>query len=404
MNHRLTILQMLPELNVGGVEQGVLDSARGYVQRGHHSLVISAGGTKVPQLEAEGTRHITLPVHSKNPATALAMVPRVLAVLQQEQPDVIHARSRVPAWIALLAARRAGVPLVTTVHGFYTPNFYSRVMTRGERVIAVSATVGDYAVQKLGADPARLRVIHRGVHRERYPYGWKPDAEWQRRWRGQYPELAEKFVVTLPARLSRWKGQMEFIRVVAALVRDGLPIHGLIVGGPHPRRQDYADEVAREIVRAGMSGHITMTGHRGDLREILAVSGVVLSLSTDPEAFGRTTVEALSLGIPTAGYDHGGVHEILDVLLPSGKVPLRDTDALCRLLRRWYKSPPRVSPHHPFTVDHMVDETLGVYHEVCRDVFPEARREIHQEIRQEIRHQASIDHSPSHHAATGHVY
>lgn len=362
---KLTIVQMLPELNVGGVEQGVIDSSREYVRLGHRSVVISAGGRRVKELERDGAEHVTLPVHKKRIINALLTVPKVARVLKEVGADVVHARSRVPAWIGLYAARRANVPFVTTVHGFYRHPAYSQVMVKGERVIAISNSVAEYAVNRLGANPDTLRVIHRGLDRERYPYGFTPDKRWLDDWYGQFPDTRDRFVVTLPARLSRWKGQMDFLLVMERLIAAGVPAVGLIVGGAHAGRRDYEEEVAEAIVRKGLDKQVFMTGHRKDVREIMAVSSVVLSLSTDPEAFGRTTVEAASLGIPVAGYNHGGVGESQAVLCPEGLVPLGNVGEMAGRLAEWYQTPPRVARQHPFTIDNMVQKTVEVYREVA---------------------------------------
>ena len=359
-------MQLLPELSVGGVEQGTIDSAAGYIARGHHSVVIAAGGRRVPELTAAGSVFYALPIHKKRPLNAYLMISKVARIIREEGVDVVHARSRVPAWIAYWAARRAGVPWVTTVHGFYSANPYSRIMVRGDRVIAVSRSVADYAIQSLHGDPGRLTVVNRGVDRKQYPYGWCPDPEWLDRWRRQYPQLEGKLVVTMPGRLARWKGQTEFIRVMETLSGAGRPVHGLIVGDAHPRKIAFREELQAEVARRGLSDSITFTGHRSDMKQVLAVSDVVVSLSTDPEAFGRTTLEALSLGIPVVGYNHGGVGEMLSKLLPSGAVAVGDAEAVAGTILDWGERPPEVAREHEFTLDNMVDQTLAVYRDAVR--------------------------------------
>ncbi|WJW75273.1 glycosyltransferase family 4 protein [Thiohalobacter sp. IOR34] len=366
---RLSVLQLLPALDAGGVERGTLEVAAELVRRGHRALVMSAGGRLLPELEASGAEHIAWPVGRKSLAT-LGYVPRLRRLLAERRPDILHVRSRLPAWIAWLAWRGmdpASRPrLVSTVHGFYSVGRYSAVMTRGERVIAVSASVRDYVLANYpGVDPARLRVIHRGVDPARYPHGYRPPADWLAAWYQRYPQLEGRFVVTLPGRLTRWKGQEDFIEIVAALKAAGLPVAGVMAGGAHPRKQAYARELEAAIRAAGLEGDLLMTGHRSDLREILAVSDVVLSLSHDPEAFGRTTIEALSLGRPVCGYDHGGVGEQLAAVLSAGAVPVADVAAVTTRLRQWYEAPPAVPAGHPFTLQTMLDATLAVYAELA---------------------------------------
>ena len=361
----MKILQILPELNVGGVERGTLDLGRYLAEQGHESLVVSHGGPLVGRLEAEGSRHIPLPVHRKHPAS-LRQVKALRELFAAERPDIVHARSRVPAWLAWLAWRKMDPStrprFVTTVHGFYSVNAYSRIMTRGERVICVSESVRDYVRQNYPRTPEeRLTVLHRGVDPAEFPFGYRPSDEWLTRWQQDFPQLQDHFTVTLPARITRWKGQLDFIQLIAALRAKGLPAHGLLVGEPHPRKTDFLDEVKHTAATAGLGPHLTFAGHRDDLREIMAVSNAVVSCSTDPEAFGRVTLEALALGLPVAGYDHGGVREQLDALLPEGKIPVGDTDAMAERLAEWSKPPPAPARSNPFTLTSMLEKTLACY-------------------------------------------
>ncbi len=331
MAKQLTVVQMLPALESGGVEKGTLEVGRYLVQNGHRSIVISAGGRMVAQLEREGSEHIAWPVGAKR-LTTLRYIWKVREFLAREQPDILHLRSRLPAWIGYRAWK--GLPtgrrphLVTTVHGPYTPGRYSSVMVRGERVIAISDMIREYILRNYPwVDPAIIRVIPRGVDPQDYPHGYQPPAEWLTKWHAHYPGLDGKYVITLPARLTRWKGQEDFIRIIAGLKQRGLPVHGVLVGDAHPRKQYYTDELRAQARAAGLETDITFTGHRSDVKEIMAVSDVVLSLSLDPEAFGRVSLEALTLGIPVAAYDHGGVAEQLAAFFREGRMPVGDTQA-----------------------------------------------------------------------------
>ena len=369
MAQRLTVVQMLPALESGGVEKGTLEVGKHLIDHGHRSIVISAGGRMVAQLEREGSEHIAWPVGAKRLAT-LRYIWKVREFLAQEKPDILHLRSRLPAWIGYRAWN--GLPaasrprLVTTVHGPYTPGRYSSVMVRGERVIAISDMIRAYILKNYPwVDPAIIRVIPRGVDPQAYPHGYQPPAEWLATWRAQYPGLAGKYVITLPGRLTRWKGQEDFIRIIAGLKKRGLPAHGVLVGDAHPRKQYYADELRALVKASGLEHDITFTGHRGDVREIMAASNVVLSLSLDPEAFGRVSLEALTLGVPVAAYDHGGVAEQLAAVFPEGRIPVGDTQAAEAKLAHWYLQPPAVPTTHPFTLERMLRSTLEVYVELA---------------------------------------
>ncbi len=349
---RLTVVQVLPALEAGGVERGTLEVARYLAAQGHRSIVLSAGGRLVAQLQREGSEHYTWDLGRKSPWT-LRHIPRLRRFLREQKADILHARSRMPAWVCYLAwrgmdpARRPR--FVTTVHGLYSVNPYSAVMTRGERIIAVSETVRRYILDNYPAvDPQRIVVIPRGVDPQEFPHGYRPPPEWLAAWRAQYPQLAGKKVLTLPGRITRLKGHEDFIELIARLKAMGQPVHGLIVGGADPRKQGYLRQLQAQIRQAGLSQDITFTGHRNDLREVMAVSDVVLSLSRQPESFGRTVLEALSLGIPVVGYACGGVGEILTEVFPEGAVSQKDADLLllrCReVLERSDRVPPAPSP------------------------------------------------------------
>lgn len=360
----LCILQMLPELESGGVERGTLEVGRALVVAGHRSLVMSAGGRMVEQLEREGSRHYAWDVGRKSPLS-LRLVPRLRRFLREHAVDIVHARSRMPAWLAWLAWRSMDPVtrprFVTTVHGLYSVNAYSAIMARGERVIAVSCTVRDYVHRHYaGIAGDRIVVIPRGVDPSSFPHDYRPAPEWLVRWRAEYPALAGKCVLLLPGRITRLKGHEDFITLIATLRARGLPAHGLIVGGAHARKAAYLAAL-HELVRArGLEGDITFTGQRDDLRDIMTTSDLVLSLSTQPESFGRTVLEALSLGQRVVGYDHGGVGEILRAAYPVGAAPLGDTEALVDKVLATLNAPPPAA-RHPFHLQAMLDATLSLY-------------------------------------------
>ena len=362
---KLTVIQTLPALNAGGVERGTLEIGRALVAAGHRSIVISSGGRLVSQLEAEGSEHITLPVHRKSLAS-LWQVAHLRQVIADIQPDIVHARSRVPAWLAWLAWRKLPTDkrphFVTTVHGLYSVNAYSAVMTKGERVIAVSHTVKDYILKNYPQCPAdKIHVIYRGVSAQEFPYDYQPQADWLAKWQQDYPQLQGKTVLTLPGRITRWKGQLEFVGLIEELVKRQYPVHGLIVGGAEAKKMAYLDELKQLITAKGLDSHITLTGHRSDIREIFSQTDIAYSLSSDPEAFGRTSLEALYLGIPVIGWNHGGVGETLTTCYPQGRVPFTDTQALLAKSEQLLKQPEKPAPTNELSLELMCDSTLAVY-------------------------------------------
>lgn len=362
---QLKVIQILPALDSGGVERCTLETARALVAAGHESIVISQGGRMVMQLEAEGSRHIQMPVHRKS-FSSLFQVGPLRRLLQDLAPDILHARSRVPAWIAWLAWRKLAIErrphFVTTMHGLNSVSFYSAIMTRGEAVIAGSQTVYDYIRQHYPATPVeRMHLIPEGVDPVEFPYGYQPSESWLQQWRHDYPHLAGKTVLALPGRLTRLKGHDTFIQLIHQLKNDFPQIHGLIVGGAEEKKAAYAEEIRQYVKQEGLEPFITFTGHRSDIREVFSQCDLVFSLSTKPETFGRTVLEAIRLGKPVIAWNKGGVGEILKVCYPRGKVTDGNSNELTHITRQWLESPDRPADSAHFLLKTMCDNTLSLY-------------------------------------------
>lgn len=360
-------MQVLPALEGGGVERGTLEISEGLVARGHRSLVVSAGGRWVEELEGLGGKHLALDLSRRWPGTLLK-TRKLRKLMLDHGVDLVHARSRMPAWVTFLAWR--GLPaatrprLVTTVHGLNSVNFYSRVMTFGERVIAVSHCCRDYVLKNYPqTDPDKVTVIHRGVAAEQFPYHYRPSDEWQAAWCAEFPQLEGSFVVLLPGRLTRLKGHLDLLQVILQLKGRGIPAHGLIVGGAKRGRPAYLESLHEEVKRLDLTNDVTFAGHRSDIREVMSVSDAVVSATSQPpESFGRTVLEAVRLGRPTVGYDHGGVGEVLEQVYPEGRVPLEDVDVMATVLESIYRgelAPPAETS--AFDLHAMIDQELDLY-------------------------------------------
>ncbi len=363
---RLTVVQVLPELETGGVERGTLEVAEALVAEGHRSIVISGGGRMVTELEARGSEHISWSIGRKSPFT-WRFVARLRRLLAARGVDIVHARSRVPAWVAYLAWRRMPAHtrprFVTTAHGVYSVNAFSEIMTRGECVIAVSESIRKYLGSSFPRlDMNRVRVIHRGVDARLFPPGYRPSQRWKEDWYGRFPELRDKYVLTLAGRLTRLKGHEAFLRLMAHLSDEDEGMHGLIVGDADASGRAYAQSLRREVASRALP--VTFSGHRQDMRDIYASSDLVLSLSSHPESFGRTVLEALSIGVPVLGYDHGGVGEVLAGAFPEGRVPAGDEQALLARVHDLREHPLRPVTPVPYTLQAMVSETLALYQEL----------------------------------------
>lgn len=361
----MKIMQLLPELNSGGVERGTLEIAHALVAAGHESLVVSNGGRMVTQLEAEGSQHLRLAIHKKS-LSSLWQIRPLRKLIQQHQPDIVHVRSRVPAWLLHFALK--GIPpnqrphLVATVHGFYSINRYSAIMTQAEKVIAVSESVVKYITEHYpNCPPEDIVRIYRGISPQEFPHGYQPSAQWLGQTLQDFPELENKFLICLPGRITRLKGHETLIEIMAQLQHHYPQVHAVIVGGADAKKQAYLEELENNIRSKGLREKITFVGHRSDIREWLAFSDVVLSLSNQAETFGRTALEALSVGTPVIGWNRGGVAEILSQLYPQGLIAVDDQMALLNTLKHHIEQPHHVPPVSRFNLKAMCDQTLALY-------------------------------------------
>lgn len=358
----MKVLQIIPELNSGGVEVCTLQVAQHLVKKGHKSLVISNGGKQVATLEAVGSRHITMPVHRKNPLTLL-QVRKLRALIRREKPDIIHSRSRVPDWIAYLVWRKLPPQdrprFITSVHGLHSVNRYSKIVASGEAVICVSQTAHDYVTRSYPDIPReKLHVIYDGIDLEKWRSDFKPSAGWLKKWQQEFPTAIGKKVLVLPGRLTRLKGHADFLHALAQLPSDTV---GVLAGHCAPEHYPYRESLMNLAAELGISDRVLYVGARGDLQEIYSISSIVYSLSQKPESFGLTTVEALASGRPVIGYDHGGVSETMGKIFPEGLVPVGDIDAVVRTSRGILTSNARPSNEIPFSLENTLSQTLALY-------------------------------------------
>lgn len=327
------ILQVLPRLEAGGVERGTVEIVQAVAAAGGTALVASEGGRLVTAVERAGGRHIAMPLASKNPLVIWRNAGRLAALIRAERVSIIHARSRAPAWSAWLASQRTGARFVTTYHGVYNENLpgkrrYNAVMSYGERVIAISRFVAAVLVSRHGVDPARIRVIPRGVD----PVLFDPDriaaprlARLAQAWR--VPDGAP--TVMLPARLTRWKGAVVLIDAMAGLERHDACC--VLVGGTQGHSR-FAKELERQAAALGIADRLRLVGYCDDMPAAMMLADVVVSASTDPEGFGRTVIEAQAMGRPVVVTDHGGAAETVEHLVTGWRVPPGDAAMLAEAI------------------------------------------------------------------------
>ena len=366
----MKVVQIVPRMESGGVERGTVEVASSLVKNSHDAIVISEGGAMVEELDRLGVRHERMSVARKSPAS-IKGIGQIAGFLAREQVDIVHCRSRLPAWLTLFALRKIGDKrprFVTSVHGLHSVSRYSSVIGRGELVEAVSNTAREYLLQNYPkVDQSRVRVIYRGIDPAQYHSEFSPSDSWMKTWNQRMLEFnpdAEP-ILTLAGRISRLKGHEEFLSVLEQLNETGFACRGLIAGSEDPRHRRYARTLHRRITQSKLlKDRVWFTGQRTDVREVFSVSSCVLSLSTKPESFGRTVLEALSLGTPVVAFDHGGVGEILKQLFPFGTVKFGDISAVANRVVDICRSHHAVEPHE-MTLEKMCARTIAMYEELA---------------------------------------
>ncbi len=371
------ILQVLPSLQTGGVERGTIEMARAIVAAGGTALVASAGGRLVPQLERAGGIHIKLGLMTKDPLAILLNAAKLATLIRRYRVDLVHARSRAPAWSARFAARRTGVPFVTTWHGVYSENFpfkrrYNAVMAAGDRVIAISQFVADRIAGQYRVGSDRLRVIPRGADTASFdPATVRGDRIHALAKSWELPDGAR--VIMLPGRLTAWKGQALLLQALSKL--HDVPDWVCIMVGPSGTGRDkFGASLVQEAARLGLTSRLRFAGSCSDMPAAFALADLVVIPSLKPEPFGRTIVEAQAMERIVLAAAHGAALETVENGVSGFHVPPDDSGALANAIehalaldetaRSVIGAAARQSVLDRFTARRMQEATLAVYAEL----------------------------------------
>ncbi|MBI5415776.1 MAG: GT4 family glycosyltransferase PelF [Candidatus Omnitrophica bacterium] len=361
----MKILQILPELNVGGVETGTVDLAGYLARQGHQSIVVSGGGELVARLEASGTKHYTLPVHKKSLWTVLPSIKALRKIILEENVDVVHARSRVPAWIAYFACRKTKAALVTTCHGYYGSRMFSQVMGWPKLVIVPSEVIGRHMIEHFRVSPGGIRYIPRSVDLERFNVA-RAGATGK-----------SFFTVVIVGRLTPLKGHTFFLRSMAKVIRAMPNIRVWIIGDAPAGKQAYKEELRILIKRLGIQEQVEFLGNRRDVPQLLAQADVLVLSTVTQEAFGRVILEAQAAGVPVVATQVGGVVDIIEDGRTGLLVPAKDIDAMAKAVMRVLNDKKtaaqmvlaaREKLEKEFTLEQMASRTVRVYEELVRSI------------------------------------
>jgi len=353
------IVQLLPELNEGGVERGTVELGRELVKQGFESVVISNGGKLVKQLESEGSLHVKFDVCSKNPLSAVNRVLGLRKILKKLDADVLHVRSRVPAWLVYFANKTLGIPVVATVHGFNSVSSYSRIMTKADKIICVSGSIKNYIQKHYDAPENKITIIPRGIDLEKFNPA-NLDAYFITKFKKEY-NLEKRFVVTTVGRITQLKDLETFIKTIA-IVQKSLPnAIGLIVGGVREDKQNYFESL-KSLIKS-LHVEVLFTGSQANVAEIYSLSDVVTSSSKKPESFGRSVAEALALNTPVIATNHGGVLDIIKENINGYFVEIGDEKEFAKkiLQAKELKFDGYDYVKENFSLEQMVEKTIGIY-------------------------------------------
>ncbi len=358
----MNILQILPELNVGGVETGTRDFAKYLVKAGHKSVVVSAGGDLVPEIQRQGSIHYTLAVQHKSLIAIMRAIPKLTEIIRKEKIDIVHARSRVPAWIAFFATRFSSAAFITTCHGYYKTHFASRPMSWGKLVICPSQVIANHMDKDFGLPVERIRLVPRGVDLEKFRFVLPSKKQ------------SGVFNIGIIGRLSPLKGHAHFLRSVARVMRRTYKpaIKIWIVGDASSSHQAYKKELQVLVKRLGLNHCTEFLGTQQDVAGVLADLNLVVLSSVCHEAFGRVIIEAQAAGVPVIATRVGGVVDIIDdnetgVLVAPGDVGalakeitriIKDNSLAVALAEKGYKK-----VQEKFSLELMSTRTLAVYEE-----------------------------------------
>lgn len=389
-NKQPVILQIIPELGQGGAEQGTIDVTAELVQAGSKAIVISQGGARLHDIKRVGGEYLELPVKSKNPVTMFHNIKRIRDVIEEYGVDIVHVRSRAPAWSAYYACKKTKAKFMTTFHAPYNigsklKQIYNSIMAKGERVIAISKHVEAYIHNNYVIDPSKVRLIHRGVAMDKFhPTMVKAERmiKLSQEWR--IPDGAP--VIMLPGRLTRWKGQLEFLEAIRILNR---PDVFVILLGSDQGRKKYREEIDEAIREKGLEKQTRIIENCNDMPAAYMLATMVVSASIEPEGFGRIPIEAQAMGRPIIATNHGGATETVIHNETGWLVPPADSNTMAQVMRHVLslsenarailatKAMNHISNH--FTREIMCDKTLDVYAELLQEKYRPASNPLHYE-------------------------
>jgi len=361
----MNVLQIIPELNVGGVETGTVDFAKYLVSHGHKAVVVSNGGELVPRVETLGACHYQLPVHKKSLWTVIQMIKVLRKIICDENIDIVHARSRIPAWISYFACRQTNAAFITTCHGYYNNRMFSQVMGWPKLLIVPSKVIGRHMIDDFKVSPRRIHCIPRSVDLERFRISHKKTRN--------KPDC----IIAIVGRITPLKGHTFFLKSMAKVIKTVANAKIWVVGDVPAKKASYKQELELLVRRLGMERNVEFLGNRQDIPQILAKTDMLVLSTVTQEAFGRVILEAQAAGVPVVATNVGGVVDIIDDGKTGLLVPPKDTDAMAKAVIRitgdknlanQLVANAQIKLKNNFTLEQMASSTIKVYEELLNSL------------------------------------
>ena len=307
-----SVLQVLPHLNSGGLVSGAIEVSEALQKSGMRSFVASEGGRREREIIRTGGKVFNFSLGSKNPLIIFLNIYKLSRIIKKYKINIIHARSRAPAWSAYFAAKKMGIPFVTTFHGTYSiqnnlKKKYNSIMVKADKVIAISSFINKHILSNYKVDQEKVVTVYRGINIEKYDY-LKVSNERLIAFSKKFNIPEDSFVILLPGRITRWKGHILLIEAISKLQRSDIIC--LFVGDLQGRNKYFA-ELNKTIDKFKLKNNFRIIANQSDMSVIYKLSDVVVSASLEPEAFGRVVAEAQAMGRPTVAVNHGGGPEII---------------------------------------------------------------------------------------------
>ena len=361
----MRILQILPELNVGGVETGTIDFAKYLVEHNHYGIVVSNGGKLVEQLDQACIKHYCLPVHKKSLPSILRCIRLLRQIILQDNIEIVHARSRVPGWIAYFACRKTSAQFITTCHGYYSTHYFSRVMGWAKYIIVPSQVIARHMIDNFAVDPENIRCIPRSVDLDKFTV--------------QHKILPKKktFIIANIGRLTPLKGHVYFLKAMAKVIRLNPFVKIWIIGDAPRKKESFKAELEVIARRLGLTNYVEFLGTRQDVPQLLAQTDVVVLSSIMPESFGRVILESQAAGVPVVATKVGGVVEIIDHEKTGLMVEPKDPEAMAKAILKLLNDKKLVQQltahakakiNEKYTLQHMCEQTIHVYQELSKSI------------------------------------